>query len=517
MMSADDPPVGWITGLLKPEAYAHATAELRLLETHISWVILTGAYAYKIKKPVDLGFLDFSTLERRHFFCEEELRLNRRTAPDLYLDVVPITGSPGRPLVDRTGEAFDYAVRMKQFDADALFSQRALRGQLTPPCIDALATRLASFHRAAPRAASDSPWGSYGAVAHAVDENLSFLSRCCADEHDCGDLTRIRQWTDDHLQSLSALIAERHASGYVRECHGDLHLANLALIDDEPVPFDCIEFNPALRWIDIVSEVAFLTMDLAVHGLEHLAYRFINHYQEAVGDYAGLRLWTFYRCYRALVRAKVTRLMAAPHAPATQATRSAYRQYVDYALALIAPPQPLLLVTHGVAGSGKSTLAAALAERIGAIRLRSDVERKRDIPADTATRADLYAADVTRRTYARLAQLTGELLGAGLSTIVDATFLRAEQRQAFRGLAQGLGVPFRILDVEAPEAILRERVVTRAREAHDPSDATLEVLAQQLLEREPLTADEHALSLPVDGAEPVRGPTLATLCRQLRG
>ena len=483
----------WLSRLLQPAAFLHPTWGLRVLETHISWVILTGPFAYKVKKPVNLGFLDFSTLEQRRWFCLEELRLNRRLAPTIYLDVLPIVGSPTRPRVGGSGTAFEFAVKMKQFEQDALFSEQANADRLGGDALDALADRLAAFHREAPRAPANAVWGTLEAVARAVDENFQFLFGCARCNTEREELLTLQNWTLVQLRRLSEVITQRKAQGFVRECHGDLHLANVAWVDGEPAPFDCIEFNPELRWIDIISEVAFLTMDLEVHGLRALAYRFINRYAEMVGDYDGLRLWTLYRSYRALVRAKVARLSEAttPDKAPVGPCLNNYRRYLNYGLDLTKPKQPAWVITRGLAGSGKSTIAAQLAERLGAIRLRSDVERKRMAALPNAKRSDravsLYSEQHTRQTYETLRDLAETLIRSGISVVVDATFLRLSQRRAHREVARALGAGFWIVDVDAPEALLRERILRRSLGGNDPSDATLDVLEQQIRVREPLT------------------------------
>lgn len=513
-MTAENVP-DWINGLLQPNAYPHATGTLYLIETHISWVVLTGPYAYKVKKPVNLGFLDFSTLDQRHLYCLEELRLNRRLAPEIYLDVLPITGSPWQPRIGGPGPAFDYAVRMRQFAQDALFSEHANMGRLDAACIDSLAEAIAAFHKDAPAAPSDTAWGTLDTVTHAVDENFRFLAEAARGTSERDELVRVEQWTWNEAARLSALLAERKADGFVRECHGDLHLGNLASIDGRAVAFDCIEFNPALRWIDLVSEVAFLTMDLEAHGLRSLAYRFINRYDAIIGDYTGLRLWTFYRCYRAMVRAKVARMTPAG-APATRSAAD-YRRYLDVGLQLIEPQRPSLVITHGLSGSGKSTIAAQLAERLGAIHLRSDVERKRlfdcEVGADTrsAPGTRFYEPEVTRATYARLQGLAASLLQAGLSVIVDAAFLHQWQRDGQHELSRALGVPLRILDIDTPLALIRERIATRLGERRDPSDADLAVLDSQLRTRDLLTDHERSEAIQVDGQAPDIDRLVSTL------
>ena len=503
----------WIDALLTPEAYPHATATLCLIETHISWVVLTGPFAYKIKKPVKLGFLDFSTLARRRYFCDEELRLNRRTAPDLYLDVVPITGAPEQPRVDGSGPPFEYAVRMTEFGRNALLSLHVLRGDLSNDCLDRLAERVADFHRSTTRAGPDSAWGTCDSIARAVEENMSFLCSSADQDEDRSRLDAIRQWSGDKVHEFGQHLAQRREAGFIRECHGDLHLANLALIGDEAVPFDCIEFNPELRWIDIVSEIAFLTMDLEAHGARRLAYRFINRYEELSGDYSGLRLWTFYRCYRALVRAKVARLTGAAGSTHRARADADYRRYIALAWELVQPRKPVLIITHGPSGSGKSTVAGQLAENLGAIRIRSDIERKR--LREATAEHEPYSEEITRRTYARLNELATVLLHSGLSVIIDATFLNEALRHAQRTLAEAQGIPFRILDVDAPEETLRARILARRRNASDPSDATLEVLGRQLRGRRALAPEERPFTVTIDGSDPAPAEVLEAVTRSL--
>lgn len=507
-----------VEALRDPAAYPHPVAGVETIETHISTVLLAGDYAYKLKKPVNLGFADFSTIERRRRFCEEEIRLNRRGAPQLYLDVVPVTGRPaGGPRAVRLGSAtgpadgpvLDYAVRMRRFAAGARLDQVARAGRLTPEHIDQLAEAIAAYHDASAPAPSAGDFGSAAQVCRWADDNLAALGQARLEDSDTQRVRDLRAWTAAEFERRAALFDRRRAGGFVRECHGDLHLGNIVLLDGRPVLFDCIEFNDELRFIDVASDIAFAFMDLIDYGMALLAWRLLGRWLELTGDYEGLGTLRFYAVYRALVRAKIAviRRGQASMAPGERAGVAAeLHRYLDVAAGLAHPPAPQLVLTCGVTGSGKSTVAQQLAERIGAVRVRSDLERKRlhaMRPTDRAgaaggVGAGLYAQDETARTYARLRDLAGAILDAGFTVIVDATFLRRGQRDAFAGLARERGARLRIVECVAAVATLRSRVVARLAAGADPSDATPEVLAHQLQSAEPLTPAEQASALRVD-------------------
>jgi aminoglycoside phosphotransferase family enzyme/predicted kinase len=519
-MAAPDPE-RLIAALCDPARYPHPVAQVERLETHISWVLLAGEYAYKIKKPVDLGFLDFSTLAARKRCCEEELRLNRRTAPGLYLAVVAITGSDADPVLDGEGVAIEYAVKMRRFDQAGLLDRVAKRGELTPALVDRIAHGIADFHARIAVAARDSPFGRPDQVTAPPLANFEHIARLIgkavnAREADMPQLERLRAWTEREGERLAPAFATRKAGGFVRECHGDLHLGNIALVDGVPTPFDCIEFNAELRWIDVMSELAFLVMDLLDHRLPAAAYRCLNAYLEATGDYDGLAVLRYYLVYRAMVRAKVACIRG--HQPdldrdARAAIEAEYRGYFHLAERLARLGGPALVLMHGLSGSGKTTVAQDLLERIGAVRIRSDVERKRlhglaaDARTQSAVASGIYGADATRRTYARLAEAAASALRARWPAIVDATFLRRTERDAFRALARELGVPFAMLSCQAPDAVLRERIVARARGGGDASEADLAVLDRQLQVQESLGDDELRDTIVLDASA---GPRAAT-------
>lgn len=499
--------------LLDPAAYPHPTESISVLETHISWVILTGRYAYKLKKPVDFGFVDFSTLARRQHFCEEEIRLNRRFAPDLYQCVVPITGTAERLRIEGGGDPVDFAVKMRQFDQRCLFDRLVADGRLGPRDVDVIADVTATFHLATASAHTNDRRGTAQAVRTATEETFSHLLQLASDDAEHRTITELADWHRQQIDRLAPLIEQRRRLGCVRECHGDLHLGNVVLIDGRPTPFDCIEFNPALRWIDVVSDVAFLAMDLEVKGARAFAYRFMNRYEAITGDYAGLRLWDYFRMYRAMVRAKVCRLTMAqrPNASRTPGLLAEYRAYLEFGGRLVAPRSPWLVITHGFSGSGKSFIAEALSEQLPSIWLRSDIERKRLCP--TGATENRYAPAMTRQTYSRLCRLAATLIEAGLSVIVDATFLQRWQRQLIQDLADATSVPLVILDIQTPTIVLESRIRSRALHGNGPSEATVKVLHMQRSARQDFTEQERSRVLVVDGSD----PDIDALTLRLRG
>ena len=494
---------------LRDAATAAGNANVEVLETHISYVLLTGRFAYKIKKAVDLGFLDFTTLSRRRAFCHEEQRLNRRSAPSVYLDVVPITGTVDAPVIGGDGPPLEYAVKMREFPQEALASHTCSRHELSATHIDALATELAAFHLVADRAAPGAPFGAAEEICRFALQNFGRIRPLLTDPSDLVELDALRQWTLSEHAAIAHAIEARRLGGSVRECHGDLHLNNIALIDGRPTIFDCIEFDDALRWIDVINEVAFTVMDLQYRGQDSLAARFLNAYLEITGDYGGLEVLRFYLVYRALVRAMVVceRAHQLDAGQAQSAAMAEYRGYVALAKRLAQPPRPALIVTHGVSGCGKTTWSQRALEALGAIRIRTDVERKRLRGVDSRDHrhaeidTDLYSAEATRETY-RCALLTARgALASGWVTIVDGAFLMCWQRRMFRRLAAELDVPFIIVDLAADVSTVRRRIVRRSLDANDASDADFTVLDHQLRTREPLTAKDQADTVAIDGNE----------------
>ena len=497
-----------IQQLGNPHCFDHPTDAIQHVETHISHILLSGTFAYKIKKPLNLGFLDFSTLDKRLHACQEEVRLNQRLAPAIYLGVVPITGSPTDPHINGTGTPFEYAVKMRQFPPDATLDRLEVGDQLTATRIEAIGTTLARFHlENCARADADSPWGDPDQIWQPVAQNFLQISPHLADPADRLQLDALQQWSESEHARLAPLIAMRTRGGFIRECHGDLHLGNLAWVDDRLLVFDCLEFNPGLRWIDIQSEIAFCTMDLMQRGHRNWAWLLLNTWLEKSGDYAGLSLHRYYAVYRALVRIKVAVLRAGQTTGTEHDAALADIQTLLNLATKLTRSLPLRLdITHGLSGSGKTTITRTLMQIPGAIRLRSDVERKRLAGLDALAQSNagvgqsLYTADVTRQTYAHLAQLAGGLLDAGWPVIVDGTFTARWQRDLLREQAQSHGVPFHILDFEVPVATLRERIIQRGRTGRDASEAGLDVLQHQIDTEDTLSADEREKTLPINAA-----------------
>lgn len=496
-----------IAALQDPQAYPHPTGPITLLETHISWVLLTGSFAYKIKKPVSLGFLDFSSLEKRRHFCQEELRLNQRLAPELYLGVVEVHGPPEQASLLGPGPVVEVAVRMHQFEQSGLLPQALLTGTLTGEHLERFADRLATFHGAAESAPCEGPFGTPQAVVAPALANLEVLQRL---HPEWEALASVGEWTRGEAERLEAVFAERLARGRVREGHGDLHLGNLVLHQGEVVGFDCLEFNPALRWIDVLSDVAFLAMDLQAHGQREWAARVLNRWLGACGDYPSLLTWRWYLTYRALVRAKVLALrleqLADPGSKERKALHSQLETYLHQAIRSSASSGPgALLLTHGVSGSGKSHLASQLCQRHGWIQLRSDVERRRlfggwGIALAPPRQGEVYSPEVSAELYGELLpSATEAALKAGFTVVVDATFLKRHQRQLFIDLADRLGSPWLILDFPISLEGAMRRLEQRQSEGQDPSQADATVLMQQWQQREPLVDSEVALQ--VDGRD----------------
>ncbi len=496
-----------IRALRDPARHARPAEGVQLIETHISWVLLSGAYAYKIKKAVNLGFLDFSTLEKRRFCCEEELRLNRRLAPQLYLEVLAISGTVAEPVLNGTGPAIEYAVMMRRFPQEALLDHMLASGELPASRIDAVAREVARFHATIASPALPPGLGTPEAVQQPVEENFAQLAACANRQLDEALLESLQRWSGEEFVRCHPLFALRRAQGFVRECHGDLHLGNMAWLDGQPTLFDCIEFNPGLRWIDVMSDAAFAIMDLHDRGCPELAQRFLNTYLEQAGDFGGLRVLPYYLAYRAVVRAKVAGIRASQPGQTPEQLRASWHQassYLNLAARFASALRPWLLITRGYSGTGKTTATQYLLEQTRAIRLRSDVERKRlfglaaDARSQSGPNEGLYAPAAHLRTYQRLKELAQTVLQAGFPAIVDAAFLKNAERETFRQLAGEWGIPFLILELRASEQTLRQRIEQRERHGRDASEATLQVLELQLQGSEPIAPEERAWTVTLD-------------------
>ena len=486
-----------IESLAENAAFGLPAEPFEIIETHISYVLLTGIYAYKFKKAVDLGFLDFGTLEKRKQCCEEELRLNRRHAPELYLAVVKVTGEAAKPLINGDGPVLEYAVKMLRFDRNQELDKLIRNDELSAAVIDRLASRIVAFHGQAGILSDDGSERLLKRIFDPVTENFSQINaRLHADLRFREQLQFLSDWSDSEFDKLRPIFKQRMAQGFIRECHGDLHLGNIVLINGTPVIFDCIEFSQSLRWIDVINDIAFLLMDLHYQRRPDLAYRLLNAYLQETGDYAGLVLLRFYMVYRAMVRAKVACIRAAQeHNGDVQ--NGGYQEYLELAASLTQQRAIVLFLMHGVSGTGKTTVSQLLLERWGAVRVRSDTERKRlkSVPENGETESNiaggLYSSTCIDRNYAGLKGLANMILGAGYSVIVDATFLRRSIRRDFIHLASILNVPLLILDCVAARTKLKDRVQRRRQEGKDASDADINVLAYQIETEEHFSEEEN--------------------------
>ncbi|MDA8232266.1 MAG: AAA family ATPase [Magnetospirillum sp.] len=472
------------------------------VDTHISSVFLAGDRVYKLKKAVRLTFLDFSTLAARKTACEAEFAINSRAAPGLYLGVVPVVrGKDGALALGGEGEAVDYVVAMRRFDEDSLFRNLVRRGALDRGLLRDLTETVVAFHRAAPVRRDK---GGAAAMARTLDDNEAAMLPHVPHLLPAEGVARLTRLSRDWLARLAPLLDSRREQGFVRQCHGDLHLGNICLFEGRPTLFDAIEFSEDIACIDVAYDLAFLLMDLDAHHARDLASQVMNHALDLTGDYPAVAAMPFFLSLRAGVRALVTATTAAGSAGAERERLGAEgRSYLAAALAYLDPPPPRLVAVGGLSGSGKSRMGRRLAPLLGvpgAVVVRSDALRKQLTGAHLRDRLgpEGYAPEVTERTYRSLFDTCAMLLKAGSSVVADAVFARPEQRAAIERVAAAAGVPFAGLWLEAPEDVAAARIGGRT---GDASDATVEVLARQRqYDLGPIAWKRLDTSQPGDGA-----------------
>ena len=504
--SQHHPPI--IQALLRPEAYPHPVDGVDIVETHISWVLLTGRFAYKIKKPVSFGFVQATSLEERLLYCREELRLNRRLAPDLYLGVVPILGPAAKASIGRlegdqsewpTEQVIDAAVQMRQFDSDQLLSAALSRGSVSDSQITTLAWVLGEFHQQAPIAPSTTPLGTSDSVSEPVFTNLSVLDGLLVDPEQRHQLERHRRWAETKQQELTNRFTARQQSGAIRECHGDLHCGNIRIDQRNQLEvFDAIDFNARLRWIDPISEMAFLVMDLESKGEAIKANQLLNAWLECTGAYDGLDLWPWYHAYRSMVRAKVSALQLDTSKDPDQRSRLEQEldRYLQSAAAKEGSASGALVLMHGLSGSGKSTLSQELMAPLGAVRIRSDRERARAFSSANGHppqwTGDRYRKEISQWLFQeQLPALVKRCLQSGYSVIVDATFLRHQERKVMIQLAEQLQRPWAIVECLCSQSTARARLESRQQHGQDPSEADWSVRLRQEQWLECLDSEER--------------------------
>lgn len=487
-----------IQALQKASLYPHETSTMEVCQTHISWVILTGTIAYKIKKPVDFGFCDFTTLEKRKYFCELEVELNKRLAPQIYLGVVAITGTAESPEIDGDGPVIDYAIKMEQFDNRQLLSIVHKTEGLSRALLISIANQLATFHDMAETVSSNEPFGTPEYIWAPMQDNFQSLKTLEPSKSYAPQVDVIESWAKQQFKELKPLLEQRKAKGFIKACHGDIHLGNMVLHQGKPLIFDCIEFNDDFRNTDTVNDIAFLAMDLDDKGYQNLAHFFCNRYFEATQDVDGIKLLTFYKSYRAMVRAKVMALttQGVPDESAKIQLQADMKSFLELAQSYLDSPKPSLTITFGPSGCGKSHHTDSLLIETKAFRLRSDVIRKQMAGLDPylqtpdSKKTDLYSESFTHKVYQELAKRSKTLLEANIPVIIDATFLKAWQRELFLNLSKELKVPFKILSFDSDPSKLKSRLNDR-NQTDQTSDADSSVLDKQLNWLEPLSESEN--------------------------
>jgi len=500
-----------LKSLLRPAAYPEPAGEVRLIQTHVSWIFLAGEFAYKVKKPVDFGFLNFSTLDRRRFYCQEEMRLNNRLCPRIYLGVVPLRRSGDGLAFHGDGEVVDYAVKMVRLPEELMADRLLERGELSAENAREIAAAVASFHGRAERGGEIAAYGALEEIRRNWEENFRQAEEFSGKTLAAADLRLMRGWVDQFMAANEWLFASRVEGGFIRECDGDLHLENISL-DGGICIFDCIEFNNRFRFCDTAADLAFLLMDLEFHGRRDLAEICLHAYLEASEDRGMLPLVGFYKLYRAFIRGKVESMrIKDPTIPAGEKLAAAERGERYFRLArgyiLRQGLEPCLIVLSGLSGSGKSAIGAELSMELGVELLSSDILRKElaGIPPDQRSAAPygggIYTPEKSAATYGEMYARAGKALSEGRGVIIDATCRRRGDRERLRELAAASGVGLHLFLVECPEKTVRKRLEERQKSGEGASDAGWEVYLRQKEEFETILESEGEYRL--DGSAPI--------------
>lgn len=482
-----------VDALLDPKAYPHNPPNIELVQTQMSFIFLTGDYVYKVKKPVDLGYLDYTTLEKRQFFCHQEVELNRRLCPEIYLAVVPIVKEKGRLHFEGKGKPIEYGVKMRQLPKERMLDVLLSANQVTSEMVTDIAQKLADFHPKAKTSPEISTYGEIEAIKRNTDENFNQTEKYIGISISSQKYHHIKNYTDNFIQESTPLFHKRIKEDRIRDCHGDLHAAHICFTNGICI-YDCIEFNDRFRYCDVASEIAFLAMDLDRYHRADLSRDFVSAYVRLSDDQGLLKLLNFYKCYRAYVRGKVESFkLDDPYIPETEkkAILTTAQGYFDLAYCYTRQ-RPLLFITTGLVGTGKTTVAEALSQRLGLAIISSDVTRKKlaGIPLTEhrfeEIKGGIYSEDFTKRTYGEMFAEAEELLSKGQSVILDASFQRREDRLRAKGLADNLGADFLAMECVLGEETVKKRLEQRLKEG-TISDGRWEIFEWQKHKFDPVT------------------------------
>jgi hypothetical protein len=502
-----------IASLQNPGIYPEHPSKVELVQTHISAIFLTGKHVYKVKKPVNFGFLDFTTLEKRKFYCQQELELNRRLSPEIYLGVVEIRSHQGRIFLGNgPGEIIEYAVLMRQLPSDCMMDRWLARGAITPALLQKIATKIARFHAQAETNSAIASYGNMETIRKNVEENFSQTEKYIGLAISAEFFQEIKESTDQYMQNHLPLFRKRIATGKIRDCHGDLHLQHICLTE-EILIFDCIEFNQRFRYSDVAADIAFLLMDLDFHGYPWLSADLAASYLHVSQDWPLFLLLDFYKSYRAYVRGKVISfrlddpaISPAEKGPVLQEARRYFHLALHYARRL---NRPALFLTCGLMGTGKSTMARALSEALGWERLSSDTLRKELAQLSPLEHRfekyhqGLYSPDFSQKTYEALFDRARDILNAGNSLIIDASFKKKADRQEAQALAQQSKADFLLIECQSDEREIRRRLTLRAIDKSESSDGRWELFADQKEDFEKVEGMGPDSYLPLNTQKPV--------------
>jgi len=498
-----------VKALLQPKAYPQAPGKIELVQTQMSFVFLTDEFVYKVKKAVNLGYLDYTSLEKRQFYCQREVELNHRLCPEVYLGVVPITRDKGTISVGGRGEVIEHAVKMRRLPQQAMMDVLLGDNRVSPEMVTRVAQKLAAFHQKAETNANISAFGEIKAVTQNTDENFDQTKKYIGTTLSREKCQRIKDYTDDFTRGNASLFGKRIANGRIRDCHGDLHTAHICFTDGICI-YDCIEFNDRFRYADVASEIAFLAMDLDHYGRADLSRSLVNAYVAESRDKELLKLLGFYKCYRAYVRGKVESFkLDDPYiAPAEKRhTLEVASSYFDLARAYTRS-KPALFITTGLVGTGKTFLAQALAKRLGLAVISSDVTRKQlaDIPV-TEHRFEefdsgIYSAEFSTKTYDKMFSEANHILSDGGSVILDASFTKAGERLKAKGLAEEMGADFLIIECTLDEESIKQRLAQRL-EQGSASDGRWEIYQPQKRAFETVVEVPPQKHVIIDSSKPV--------------